>query len=61
MLTPEGGSSWIGGNFSEPGPPAPPTFTCYIDARRDGVKEAVRGRGQIDVAGPANQGRRAFE
>jgi len=36
-------------------------FTGYADPRRDGVKEAVRGRGQIDVVGPANRGRRAFE
>jgi choline-sulfatase len=35
-------------------------FTRLVDPQRDGVKEAVRGKGQIDLAGPANEGRQAF-
>ena len=35
-------------------------FVQYGDPSRDGTKEAVRGSGQIDLAGPAGEGRKAF-
>jgi arylsulfatase A-like enzyme len=36
-------------------------FVRYADPARDGSREAVFGSGQIDLAGPAGEGRRAFE
>ena len=35
-------------------------FTRYADPERDGSREAVIGRGQIDVVGPAAEGRKRF-
>lgn len=34
-------------------------FVQYADPSRDGVREPVRGSGQLDLAGPAGQGRTA--
>ncbi|MBN1874345.1 MAG: sulfatase-like hydrolase/transferase [Anaerolineae bacterium] len=36
-------------------------FVCYTNPDLDGTKEPVTGKGQIDRAGVAGQGRRAFE
>jgi arylsulfatase A-like enzyme len=36
-------------------------FARYVDPDRDGTKEPVTGKGQIDRAGVPGQGRRAFE
>jgi arylsulfatase A-like enzyme len=36
-------------------------FARYADPERDGTREAVTGRGQIDVVGPAAKGRKRFE
>ena len=36
-------------------------FVRYADPARDGSREAVFGSGQIDLAGPAGEGRKAFE
>lgn len=35
-------------------------FVRYADPQRDGSREAVMGRGQLDVVGPAAQGRQRF-
>jgi len=35
-------------------------FLPYIDLSRDGARQAVSGKGQIDIVGPANSGRAAF-
>ena len=35
-------------------------FARYADPERDGSREAVMGRGQIDVVGPAAEGRKRF-
>jgi len=35
-------------------------FTDYVDPERDGTHEAVTGKGQIDLAGPAANGRKRF-
>ncbi|MCB0099793.1 MAG: DUF4976 domain-containing protein, partial [Caldilineaceae bacterium] len=35
-------------------------FVRYADPQRDGSREAVMGRGQLDVVGPAAQGRKRF-
>ena len=35
-------------------------FARYADPERDGSREAVLGRGQIDVVGPAAEGRKRF-
>ncbi|MEZ4710846.1 MAG: sulfatase-like hydrolase/transferase [Caldilineaceae bacterium] len=35
-------------------------FVRYADPQRDGAHEAVMGRGQLDVVGPAAQGRQRF-
>ncbi len=35
-------------------------FVRYSDPRRDGAREAVYGTGQLDLAGPAGAGRKAF-
>ena len=35
-------------------------FARYADPERDGSREAVVGRGQIDVVGPAAEGRKRF-
>ena len=35
-------------------------FARYADPERDGSREAVMGRGQIDVVGPAAKGRKRF-
>ena len=35
-------------------------FCRYADPARDGTHEAVLGTGQIDLAGPASQGRTSF-
>lgn len=36
-------------------------FIRYTDPAKDGVREAVTGFGQLDLAGPAGQGRVAYE
>jgi len=36
-------------------------FARYVDPHRDGAKEPVTGKGQVDLPGVAGQGRRAFE
>lgn len=36
-------------------------FVRYADPARDGVREAVTGFGQVELAGPAGQGRRTYE
>ena len=36
-------------------------FTHYVDPRLDGVREAVYGKGQLDLAGPGGQGRLAYQ
>ena len=35
-------------------------FVRYVDPARDGAHEAVMGRGQIDIVGPAARGRQRF-
>ena len=35
-------------------------FARFADPARDGSREAVIGRGQIDVVGPAAEGRKRF-
>ncbi len=35
-------------------------FLQHVDMSRDGARQAVRGKGQIDVVGPSNGGRVAF-
>lgn len=35
-------------------------FVRYVIPSRDGVKQPVSGKGQIDIVGPANKGRAAF-
>ncbi|MDQ3702801.1 MAG: sulfatase-like hydrolase/transferase [Chloroflexota bacterium] len=35
-------------------------FTRYADPLRDGTREAVYGKGQIDLAGPAGRGAKAY-
>lgn len=35
-------------------------FLTYVDPNRDGVREPVTGRGQVDVVGPWGKGRQAF-
>ena len=35
-------------------------FVRYADPERDGSREAVMGRGQLDIVGPAAQGRQRF-
>jgi arylsulfatase A-like enzyme len=35
-------------------------FVRYVDPCRDGTRESVSGKGQIDLAGPKNKGRQAF-
>ncbi|MGH2368870.1 MAG: sulfatase-like hydrolase/transferase [Chloroflexota bacterium] len=35
-------------------------FVRYADPRRDGIREPVTGKGQLDLAGPAGQGRKAY-
>ena len=36
-------------------------FARHADPLRDGAREAVTGKGQVALAGPAGQGRKAFE
>jgi hypothetical protein len=36
-------------------------FVRYVDPQLDGTKEPVTGKGQLDLAGVAGQGRRAFD
>jgi choline-sulfatase len=36
-------------------------FLRYVDLARDGVREPVTGKGQLDLAGPAGRGARAFD
>jgi choline-sulfatase len=36
-------------------------FVRYVESNLDGTKEPVTGKGQVDLAGVAGQGRRAFE
>ncbi len=35
-------------------------FARYADPQRDGAREAVMGRGQLDIVGPAAKGRKRF-
>jgi len=35
-------------------------FLPYVDLSKDGARQAVSGKGQIDMVGPANKGRAAF-
>ena len=35
-------------------------FVRYADPERDGSREAVMGRGQLDIVGPAAKGRKRF-
>ncbi len=35
-------------------------FVRYADPMRDGSREAVMGRGQLDIVGPAAKGRKRF-
>ena len=35
-------------------------FVWYADPTRDGSREAVMGRGQLDIVGPAAKGRKRF-
>ena len=35
-------------------------FVRYADPERDGSREAVMGRGQLDIVGPAAKGKKRF-
>ena len=35
-------------------------FLPYVDLSKDGARQAISGKGQIDMVGPANNGRAAF-
>ncbi|MBC8231785.1 sulfatase-like hydrolase/transferase [bacterium] len=35
-------------------------FLPYVDLSKDGARQAISGKGQIDMVGPANKGRAAF-